>query len=532
MTTCPRACHSPPISCSNLYTRFCPISPSSSLHTTPFIVHNISGINTVLYLLLFFIVLIVEDLLFVLNFLCFFEKSARSVLLLPKYMMSDDELNLDDNISACSALLDGRLPRWEALEGDILGISLEEDEIELFEEKPKRKRKYDQSVKEIYGHVNVRGDIEVDGGLYGRLATATRRQDWAEWFECEENVEMGGGTVVRLKSPEQKLTLNTHGDGPILVVSERAAVAAGVPSVPEEAEKGRLVCFMGQVPVRCHPPIKVGEKLVPSGLNDGMAIGLTSYLRNNSVKSKQQDRMLEQDPIGVAMEENLTTSKKDQVLALVRWDHAVRREVAFLVDQEELRIHGRCEKCFIALLAAISFTLIILHLITLLFLITYFIVSAPLAPTSRVNNFRRDGIYDSMSSACFLWTIEFVFIVIFFLHFSSRRIRQSINIACFWIGHAFFAALFLVVMLSKNSNERKNGKHNRNPLLGASLGLIIIIMTLYDLVYQSTLLSMLHSFSDWYLSSFCSSLSSFFSSSRIKANNKSPIFQKDEHEEC
>jgi len=80
------------------------------------------------------------------------------------------------------------------------------------------------------------------------------------------------GSVVQLRAPQQALTFDTSGEGPCMVISTSPSVAAGVPAELEEAAKGALVAFVGQVPVRCRGKVKCGDQLVPSGLNDGVAV--------------------------------------------------------------------------------------------------------------------------------------------------------------------------------------------------------------------------------------------------------------------
>mmetsp|Transcript_15593 Transcript_15593/g.20016 ORF Transcript_15593/g.20016 Transcript_15593/m.20016 type:complete len:305 (+) Transcript_15593:436-1350(+) len=117
--------------------------------------------------------------------------------------------------------------------------------------------------------------------------------------------------VVQLKSPEQKITLNTGGDGPHLIVSTTPSIAAGVESdVP-----GALCGFIGQVPVKVIGPVKCGATLFPTGGNDGRAVA------GNTVQHG-----LHHDPIGTAM-----TSCGDgehTVLAFIRWQHNLKWQTA------------------------------------------------------------------------------------------------------------------------------------------------------------------------------------------------------------
>uniref|UniRef100_A0A7S2SAN5 Uncharacterized protein n=1 Tax=Mucochytrium quahogii TaxID=96639 RepID=A0A7S2SAN5_9STRA len=175
----------------------------------------------------------------------------------------------------------------------------------------------------IKGTLNVKGDAEFDGdltvqnlhvkgtltvgnGIRGQLMTPPEAADYAEWFEkLDPEEEICCGDIVQLRSPEQKITKNTSGKGPILVVSTNPSVAAGVPHAKKHL--GQLCGFLGQVPVKCKGPIKCGQLLVPSGLNDGCAIVGKAF------------HSAHVNPIGTAMEsceEGIHT-----ILLFVRWAH-------------------------------------------------------------------------------------------------------------------------------------------------------------------------------------------------------------------
>lgn len=132
------------------------------------------------------------------------------------------------------------------------------------------------------------------------------------------------GSVVQLRSPQQTLTLNTNGNGPCLVVSTSPSVAAGVPFDSREVEKGALVAFVGQVPVRCRGPVETGDYLMPSGMCDGCAV---------STRSCQQ-RHHNFNLVGVAMHgSNARDDEEVSVLCLVRWDMAIKRKALEMLDE-------------------------------------------------------------------------------------------------------------------------------------------------------------------------------------------------------
>eukprot|EP00516_Mucochytrium_quahogii_P004530 CAMPEP_0203757992 /NCGR_PEP_ID=MMETSP0098-20131031/10797_1 /ASSEMBLY_ACC=CAM_ASM_000208 /TAXON_ID=96639 /ORGANISM=" , Strain NY0313808BC1" /LENGTH=646 /DNA_ID=CAMNT_0050650239 /DNA_START=602 /DNA_END=2539 /DNA_ORIENTATION=- len=157
--------------------------------------------------------------------------------------------------------------------------------------------------------VRVSGDLTVDQAIYGQVMTPPSAADYAEWFpKLDDKQDICCGDVVRLASPEQKITLDTQGDGPILVVSTNPSVSAGVPYDEKERELGALCGFIGQVPVKVLGPVRCGDNLVASGNSDGFAVVADS--RYDGLKS----------PLGVAMEG--CGPGKHVVNSLVRWPYS------------------------------------------------------------------------------------------------------------------------------------------------------------------------------------------------------------------
>ena len=63
-----------------------------------------------------------------------------------------------------------------------------------------------------------------------KLITPPGAADYAEWFpylDPTENIQPG--MIVQLRSPDQKITLDTSQNGPHMVVSSTPSIAAGVP---------------------------------------------------------------------------------------------------------------------------------------------------------------------------------------------------------------------------------------------------------------------------------------------------------------
>ncbi len=160
--------------------------------------------------------------------------------------------------------------------------------------------------------LHVQGSLTVEGGINGQLVTPPEAADYAEWFGKVDPAErIEAGDVVQLQSPAQKVSKRTDGEGPILVVSTKPSVAAGVP-FGARPEQGCLLAFLGQVPVRVMGPVSVGDLLVPSGLSDGMAV----RARHGLKKGDAQDQ---HEPLGTAME--ACGTGRHTVLSFVRWAH-------------------------------------------------------------------------------------------------------------------------------------------------------------------------------------------------------------------
>lgn len=156
-------------------------------------------------------------------------------------------------------------------------------------------------------NLHVMGTLTVEGGINGQLVTPPEAADYAEWFEKlnpDELIEPGD--VVQLRSPEQKITRDTSGLGPFLVVSTAPSVAAGVPLGASRA-KGLLCGFLGQVPIKVHGPIKCGDMLVPSGEGNGYAVRGRVFHATNY------------EPLATAME--ACGAGRHLVLSFVRWPH-------------------------------------------------------------------------------------------------------------------------------------------------------------------------------------------------------------------
>jgi len=232
-------------------------------------------------------------------------------------------------------------------------------------------------VTELNRTLRVRGDVHVDGFIFGQLASAPRAADYAEWFLWrEEHLEYDAagrvvaapppGSVAQLRSPEQKLSLDTSGAGPVLIVSTSPSVAAGLPVDPDEADRGALVAFLGQVPIRCRGLVCCGDQLVPSGRHDGTAVALPPSVGVPAL-----------DALGVAMEDTPRRGDDDdddkleagrllaagpadeedeehEILCFVRWNHAVRRELKDEMEKVVMEVHGTMTSVLVYVTALVA----------------------------------------------------------------------------------------------------------------------------------------------------------------------------------
>jgi len=171
----------------------------------------------------------------------------------------------------------------------------------------------------IVRNLHVKGNLLVEGCISGQLVTPPGAADYAEWFaHLDPNEKIMPGMVVQLRSPEQKITLDTSGHGPHLIVSTTPSVAAGVPLSlgGQEPIPGALCAFLGQVPVNVIGPVRCGQYLFPSNKNDGYAVahGFNQLDENN-----------ENEPLGTAMVS--CGPGKHTILSFIRWQHNLKYQI-------------------------------------------------------------------------------------------------------------------------------------------------------------------------------------------------------------
>ncbi|NND64129.1 MAG: hypothetical protein HKN48_13135 [Flavobacteriaceae bacterium] len=111
--------------------------------------------------------------------------------------------------------------------------------------------------------------IQNHGTVYG-----SRGADYAEWLEKENPEEsFKYGEVVGVKGG--KISRNTLEADHILTISMAPIVLGNMPN-EENIEAYEKVGFMGQVPTLVRGKVEIGDYIVASGLNDGMAKAVSS----------------------------------------------------------------------------------------------------------------------------------------------------------------------------------------------------------------------------------------------------------------
>ena len=119
-------------------------------------------------------------------------------------------------------------------------------------------------------------DLANDGGV----TYESNGADYAEWLpKADTTVHFNIGEIVAVK--DGKITKNTENAENIMIISSRPIVLGNIPPKGQE-ENYDKVGFMGQVATLVKGKVNVGDYIIPSGDNDGFAIGIAP--ENISIK--------------------------------------------------------------------------------------------------------------------------------------------------------------------------------------------------------------------------------------------------------
>ena len=110
---------------------------------------------------------------------------------------------------------------------------------------------------------------------------ASPKADYAEFFKVNDDAIEACDVVAVVG---KNITRDTSDPTcPVGIVSETPTVQGDTPSDEATRQNGRPVAWMGKVRVKVVGPAKVGDRLVPSGRNDGTAARLESGSSNQRV---------------------------------------------------------------------------------------------------------------------------------------------------------------------------------------------------------------------------------------------------------
>lgn len=295
-------------------------------------------------------------------------------------------------------------------------------------------------------HLHIRGDLRVDGKIYGQLATEPFAADYAEWFKWgvdEIDEPPPCASVVQLQSPEQRLSLDTTGPGPCLIVSTKPAVAAGVPTSLADARKGALVAFLGQVPVRTRGRVDCGDQLVPSGKCDGCAVSLEQRIREYSKQSQRLDTK-RLDNLGVAME---SARDNETILCFVRWNHAVRRDIAEVIEAEVDRIESTWQRSLIDLITAVACIAVLIDAVLVVCTVFRIYMEESEPPDQQVWLVLAQSI--GFTNFCLI-----VFLFMAFARYNTVDLLRLKGLVAFWIAGVGIAVVASAVLNLRAANNK------------------------------------------------------------------------------
>jgi len=122
-----------------------------------------------------------------------------------------------------------------------------------------------------FSYLNPSGNVEEGTYEAGGVAYSSPERDYAEYVEkMNEKDEFSKGDVVGVFGG--KLSRKTDGAEHVMVISSTPIVVGNWQQV--NLNRYALVAFLGQVPVRVKGIVHKGDYIVPTGMNDGIAIAV------------------------------------------------------------------------------------------------------------------------------------------------------------------------------------------------------------------------------------------------------------------
>jgi hypothetical protein len=121
----------------------------------------------------------------------------------------------------------------------------------------------------VYGAYGWEGTVAGDGGIAFESVGA----DYAEWLEKDSYTEsLFSGDIVGVRAGKVSKSFETAER--FMVISTNPTVVGAMPNPSAEQNFAR-VAFMGQVPTKVSGIVQKGDFILPSGNNDGLAIGVS-----------------------------------------------------------------------------------------------------------------------------------------------------------------------------------------------------------------------------------------------------------------
>ena len=115
---------------------------------------------------------------------------------------------------------------------------------------------------------------QIQGNGSGGVSYATTGADYAESLPLRDtDGSIESGDVVGIF--EGRISRRTETAEQIFVVTDRPAVLGNMPPGKDESEGFAAVSFVGQVPVKVRGFVESGDFLIPSGLDDGVAVAVS-----------------------------------------------------------------------------------------------------------------------------------------------------------------------------------------------------------------------------------------------------------------